>query len=155
MKKIVALILSLCLAMSMLAFASADAETKTGSAQGFASEVKVEVTVEDGKITALAVDDSGESYPTAGFDRAETVEKLIDAIVAAGSADVDTVAGATVTQTAVLEAVKAALAGEDAAPAGEIAFTGIAHRNRNRDGFRLGKLAGAQLHIEFQLITCR
>ena len=123
MKKIVALILSLCLAMSMLAFASADAETKTGSAQGFASEVKVEVTVEDGKITALAVDDSGESYPTAGFDRAETVEKLIDAIVAAGSADVDTVAGATVTQTAVLEAVKAALAGEDAAPAGDIAFT--------------------------------
>jgi len=123
MKKIVALLLSLCLAMSMLAFASADAETKTGSAQGFASEVKVEVTVEDGKITALAVDDSGESYPTAGFDRAETVEKLIDAIVAAGSADVDTVAGATVTQTAVLEAVKAALAGEDAAPAGDIAFT--------------------------------
>ena len=50
MKKIVALILSLCLAMSMLAFASADAETKTGSAQGFASEVKVEMTIEDGKI---------------------------------------------------------------------------------------------------------
>ena len=46
MKKIVALILSLCLAMSMLAFASADAETKTGSAQGLASEVKVEMTGE-------------------------------------------------------------------------------------------------------------
>ena len=81
MKKIVALILSLCLAMSMLAFASADAETKTGSAQGFASEVKVEMTIEDGKITALTVDDSGETYPSAGIDRAASVEKLIEAIL--------------------------------------------------------------------------
>ena len=83
MKKIVALILSLCLAMSMLAFASADAETKTGSAQGFASEVKVEMTIEDGKITALTVDDSGETYPSAGTDRAASVEKLIEAIKSA------------------------------------------------------------------------
>ena len=122
MKKIVALFLSLCLAMSMLAFASADAEIRTGSAQGFASEVKVEVTVEDGKITGLAVDDSGETYPSASFVRADTVEKLIEAIVAAGSADVDTVAGATMTQKAVLEAVKAALAAGDE-PAAELAFT--------------------------------
>ena len=52
MKKLVALLLSLCLAMSMLAFASA-AETKTGSAQGFASEVTVVVTVDNGVITGL------------------------------------------------------------------------------------------------------
>jgi hypothetical protein len=77
MKKLVALLLSLCLAFGMLAVASA--ETKTGAAQGFGSEVKVTVTVDDGKITAIDVDDSGESYPSAGFDRAETVEKLIDA----------------------------------------------------------------------------
>ena len=37
MKKLVALLLSLCLAFSMLVVASA--ETKTGSAQGFGSEV--------------------------------------------------------------------------------------------------------------------
>ena len=60
----------------MLAVASADAETRTGAAQGFGSEVKVTVTVEDGKITALDVDDSGETYTLGGFDRAETVEKL-------------------------------------------------------------------------------
>ena len=123
MKKLVALILSLCLAMSMLAFASAEAETKTGTAQGFASEVKVVLTIQDGDIIDLTVDDSGESYPSAGFDRAETVDKLIEAIVAADSAEVDTFTGATVTQTAVLEALAAALADEGAAPAGELAFT--------------------------------
>ena len=60
MKKLVALFLSLCLVLGMTAFASAEA--KTASAQGFGSEVKVEVTVEDGKVTALTVDDSVETY---------------------------------------------------------------------------------------------
>ena len=121
MKKLVALFLSLCLVLGMAAFASA--EEKTGSAQGFGSEVKVTVTVEDGKITGLDVDDSGETYSLAGFNRADTVEKLIEAIVAAGTVDgVDTVAGATATQKAVLEAVGKALADAGEAPA-ELAFT--------------------------------
>ncbi|MBR2824529.1 MAG: FAD-dependent oxidoreductase [Clostridia bacterium] len=122
MKKLVALLLSLCLAMSMLVFASA-AETKTGSAQGFASEVTVVVTVDNGVITGLEIHDEGETYPTAGFNRADTIDKLAEAILAAGNADVDTVTGATVTQNAVLEAVKAALASGGDAPAGEMAFT--------------------------------
>ena len=123
MKKLVALFLFLCLVLGMTAFATAEAEVKTASAQGFGSEVKVEVTVEDGKVTALTVDDSGETYTLAGFVRAETVEKLIDAIVAAGGVDgVDTVAGATVTQKAVLEAVGKALA-DSGEPAAELAFT--------------------------------
>ena len=123
MKKLVALLLSLCLLCGMLAVASADAETKTGAAQGFGSEVKVTVTVEDGKITALDVDDSGETYTLAGYDRAETVEKLVEAIVAAGTIDgIDTVAGATATQKAVLEAVAKALSDEEASTA-ELAFT--------------------------------
>ena len=123
MKKLVALFLSLCLVLGMAAVASADAEVKKASAQGFTGEVKVEVTVEDGKVTALTVDDSGEPYTLAGFVRAETVEKLIDAIVAAGGVDgVDTVAGATVTQKAVLEAVGKALA-DNGEPAAELAFT--------------------------------
>ena len=73
MKKLVALLLSLCLAFGMLAVASA--ETKTGSAQGFGSEVKVTVTVEDGKITAIDVDDSGETYPVAREDSVEKSSK--------------------------------------------------------------------------------
>ena len=123
MKKLVALFLSLCLVLGVMVFASAEAEVKTAAAQGFGSEVKVEVTVEDGKVTALTVDDSGETYALAGFVRAETVEKLIDAIVAAGGVDgVDTVAGATMTQKAVLEAVAKALA-DNGEPAAELTFT--------------------------------
>ena len=123
MKKLVALFLSLCLVLGMAAVASADAEVKKASAQGFTGEVKVEVTVEDGKVTALTVDDSVETYTLKGYVRAETVEKLIDAIVAAGGVDgVDTVAGATVTQKAILEAVAKALA-DNGEPAAELAFT--------------------------------
>ncbi|MBQ6060550.1 MAG: FAD-dependent oxidoreductase [Clostridia bacterium] len=123
MKKLVALFLSLCLVLGMAAVASADAEVKKASAQGFTGEVKVEVTVEDGKVTALTVDDSVETYTLMGYVRAETVEKLIDAIVAAGGVDgVDTVAGATVTQKAILEAVGKALA-DNGEPAAELAFT--------------------------------
>ena len=124
MKKIVALILSLCLAMSMLAFASADAETKTGSAQGFASEVKVEMTIEDGKITALTVDDSGETYPSAGIDRATSVEKLIEAILASGSPEgVDVSTGATFTSKAIMEAIADAAFSGVEVKAPELSFT--------------------------------
>ena len=121
MKKLVALLLSLCLAFGMLAVASA--ETKTGAAQGFGSEVKVTVTVEDGKITAIDVDDSGETYPVA---REDSVEKVIAAIIEANGTDgVDVNTGATFTCTAIVEAMNKALAegGEEAAPAGDIAFT--------------------------------
>lgn len=121
MKKLVALLLSLCLAFGMLAVASA--ETKTGAAQGFGSEVKVTVTVEDGKITAIEADDSGESYPVA---REDSVEKVIAAIIEANGTDgVDVNTGATFTCTAIVDAVNKALAegGEEAAPAGDIAFT--------------------------------
>ena len=52
MKKLVALLLSFCLLFGMMAFASA--ETKEASAQGFGSEVKVTVTIEDGKIEGLS-----------------------------------------------------------------------------------------------------
>ena len=121
MKKLVALLLSFCLLFGMLAVASADAETKTGAAQGFGSEVKVTVTVEDGKITALDVDDSGETYPVA---REDSVEKVIAAIIEAnGTEGVDVNTGATFTCTAVVNAVNAAFAEASDAPAAELAFT--------------------------------
>ena len=53
MKKLVALLLSLCLALGMLAVASADVEELTASAQGFGGEVIVNIKIEDGKITGL------------------------------------------------------------------------------------------------------
>ena len=48
MKKLVALLLSLCLVFGMLAVASAETETQVGKAQGFGSEVTVTITLEDG-----------------------------------------------------------------------------------------------------------
>ena len=121
MKKLVALLLSICLAFGMLAVASADAETKTSSAQGFGSEVTVTVTVEDGKITAIDVDDKGETYPVA---RVDSVEKVIAAIIEAnGTEGVDVNTGATFTCTAIVNAVNAALADSEAAPAAELTFT--------------------------------
>ena len=122
MKKIVALLLSFCMLLGCAAFA--EGETKTGSAQGFASEVGVEFTVEDGKITALTVDDSNETYPSAGIDRAASVEKLIEAILAAGGTDgVDVKTGATFTSTAVVDAINAAMAGGEGASDAAVAFT--------------------------------
>lgn len=120
MKKFVALFLCFCLVFGMTAIASA--ETKTASAQGFGSEVKVELTIEDGKITDLKVDDSGETYPV---PREDSVEKVIAAIIDAnGTEGVDTATGATFTCTAIVEAVNSILAGgEEKASAAEISFT--------------------------------
>ncbi len=127
MKKLFALMLCLCLLMSCVAFAEG-ANTLTASAKGFGSDVAVEVTVEDGKITALTVDDSNETYPTAGIAREDSVDKLIAAILEAGSTEgVDVNTGATFTSTAVVEAVNKALAsaegGSEPAADAAIAFT--------------------------------
>ena len=120
MKKLVSLLVCLCMVLGLSAIAEGGAIT--GSAQGFASQVGVEFTVEDGKITALTVDDSGETYPTAGIAREDSVEKLIAAILEAGSTEgVDVATGATFTSTAVVEAINAAMSG--GADAAEMAFT--------------------------------
>ena len=107
MKKITALFLALCMVLGTMAFASA--ETLTASAQGFMSSVKVTVTVEDGKVTALEVNDSGESYKEG--TAVTSMDELVAAIVANGSAEgVDALTGATYTSNAVLAAVTDALA---------------------------------------------
>ena len=122
MKKLVALLLSLCLVFGMLAVASAETETKVGKAQGFGSEVTVTITLEDGVITAIEADYSGETFPVAPED---SVLKVLDAIRENnGTEGVDVNTGATFTCTAIVEAANKALAGgEEAAPAGDIAFT--------------------------------
>ena len=122
MKKLVALLLSLCLVFGMLAVASAETETKVGKAQGFGSEVTVTITLEDGVITAIEADYSGETFPVAPED---SVLKVLDAIRENnGTEGVDVNTGATFTCTAIVEAANKALAGgEEAAPAGDVAFT--------------------------------
>ena len=122
MKKLVSLLLSLCLVFGMLAMASAETETRTASAPGFGGDVTVTVTLEDGKIVGIDTDWSTESFPVAPED---SVEKVQEAIIAANGTDgVDVNTGATITCTAIVDAVNKALAGEtEAAPAGDIAFT--------------------------------
>ena len=99
------------LALSMLAgmSASASAEMANGSysasEQGFGGAVDVTLAVEDGKISDVSIvgDSETESIGKAAFPT------LVEQILAAQSADIDGVAGATVTSGAVKAAVQAAL----------------------------------------------
>ena len=99
MKKgiLAALALSLALPACALGEAGYTAGTYSAEAQGMESAVKVTVTVSDSAITDLTIDVSGE---TAGLGT-EVGEPLKAAILEAQNADVDGVAGATVSSTAV------------------------------------------------------
>lgn len=82
------------------------AGTYTGIARGFGGEVEVTVVVdESGGLQVLAKGD-GE---TQGIG-SRAIEELPAAIQAAGSAEVDTIAGATISSEAVLQATQSALA---------------------------------------------
>ena len=103
MKKIVAMAMTLCL---MLGVAVAENEnTFTGTAKGFGGDVSVTITVEDGKITDAVVTGDNETPSIGG----QAVETLGGAIVEAQSAEFDSVSGATVTSSAVREALKDAM----------------------------------------------
>ena len=87
--------------------------TFTAEAQGFGGPVSVEITVEGGAITGVAITGENET-PTLGGVAVDTMD---DAILAAGTPNVDGVAGATVTSTAIRAAATEALtaAGADIA----------------------------------------
>ena len=121
MKKLIAILLSLCLLLGCAAFA----EEATADADGFGGKVSVTLTVEDGVIVAADITGDDETPEVGGA----ALEPLAEQLVAAGSAEIDGVAGATFTSDAVKAAAAAALAslegeGEaEAEPAGEMAFT--------------------------------
>lgn len=81
--------------------------TYTGTGKGMHSNIAVTVTVEDGAITSVTVDSHDE---TPGVSD-PAIEQIPAAIVAAGSTDVDAVAGATLTSNGIIEAVNNALNG--------------------------------------------
>lgn len=76
-----------------------------GTAKGFGGEVKVSVTLADGVITAVEAE--GENETSGVGSRA--IEELPQAIVAAGSTQVDGVSGATITSDAIKKAVDQAV----------------------------------------------
>ena len=94
----------------------------TGTADGFMGPITVSVTMDGDKIAAVEVVSNSETPEIAGA----ALEQIPAAIVAANSADVDIVSGATYTSNGIINAVKNAL--ESAGSAGG-ALTGTA------DGF--------------------
>ena len=94
MKKLVALLLSLCLVLGCVAFASADGYTPgtyEATTQGFGGDVKVEITVDENAITDVKITGDSET-PTVGGAALET---LATQIKEKQSADIDGVAGLT------------------------------------------------------------
>jgi DMSO/TMAO reductase YedYZ heme-binding membrane subunit/uncharacterized protein with FMN-binding domain len=79
--------------------------TFSGTGEGFEGAISVNVTIQDDVITAITVTASSDDEPF--WSDGQTV---ISRILAAQSADVDTVSGATFSSGGILQAVKAALA---------------------------------------------
>ncbi len=122
MKKLLAMLLSVCMLLSMVTFAAV-AEGKytpgeyEGTAQGFGGTVTVKVTVDENAVTAVTV--TGE-YETPALGGA-AIEGYNTSLVGVTDADaVEVTSGATVTSTAVKDALAQALA----AAAGEEQTTG-------------------------------
>ena len=114
-KRTLSLFLALSMAVSLTVPAMA-AEggyvpgTYTATENGFAGPVTVTVTVDDSTITAITADGN----ETQGIG-SRALEELPQTMLAAQSADVDTVAGATFTSQAVKKAAEAALSAASAA----------------------------------------
>ncbi|MCD8146824.1 MAG: FMN-binding protein [Clostridiales bacterium] len=79
--------------------------TYTGTGTGFGGEITLNVTVEGGEITGVEIVSASGEDP-AYLSQAET---LLDSIVSAQSADLDTVSGATFSSAGILEAAQNAL----------------------------------------------
>ncbi|MDD4080473.1 MAG: FAD-binding protein [Eubacteriales bacterium] len=82
------------------------AEALSATADGFGGEVKVTLEVEDGVLLNVSAEGAGE---TPGIGEV-ALQKLPEKMVEANSVEVDTLAGATITSKALLEAAGKALA---------------------------------------------
>lgn len=107
-----ALILSLMLAVAGVA----QAEAFTGEAQGFGGAVTVTLTMDGDKIAGAAIEGAQETEAIGGAAFAALAEQ----IVAAQSAEIDGVAGATVTSNAVKDAAAKAIAAAKGETAAEV-----------------------------------
>lgn len=76
-----------------------------GKAQGYGGDIKVSVTVEDGKISNIKIL-SHKNEDDAYFN---TAKGLIEEIISSNSTDVDTVSGATFSSKGIINATKNAL----------------------------------------------
>lgn len=102
MKKFLALLIILSL---MPFVALGEATSASGSAPGFGGEIIVTLTVEEGKLTDVAVQGDNETLGVGTF----AIEQLPLAMIKANSVEVDVVAGATATSAGILVAASSAL----------------------------------------------
>ena len=108
MKRMLSLVMVLCLIMSMGIGAQAQAHadgTYSATKPGFGGAVTVTVTVAGGVMTDIAAQGDQE---TSGIG-SKAIEQLPTLMLTSQSAAVDAIAGATVTSTAVIDAVQTAL----------------------------------------------
>ena len=102
MKRILSVLLCMLLLMTAL---PAMAETYTATVPGFGGDVTVTIDVEDGKLTGVTCTGDGETPEVGG----RAVEALPGAMVEAGTWDVDGIAGATISSTAIKQAAREAM----------------------------------------------
>lgn len=109
-RKWLSVLLAAVMLLSMAGFATAESADGVfeGVGQGLNGAIKVSVTVSGGTITDVTVLEHSE---TAGVSD-PAIEQVPAAIVAANSAEVDVVSGATFTSNGIMEAVRNALGGE-------------------------------------------
>lgn len=123
MKKILSVILSLSLMLASVSAFALTAGEYVGEAQGFGGTVTVKITVDDAAVTAAEITAANETAAIGGA----AAESLAAAMIGATSADdIEVVTGATITSTAVKEALGKALAaanGEETANDAPVAFT--------------------------------
>jgi uncharacterized protein with FMN-binding domain len=106
MKKLTTIILTAAMIASLSACGTkVETKTLTGTGKGYGGDVTVTVTMEGDKITKVVAKGDKE---TAGVG-SKAIEQLPAKFVEKNSADVDVVAGATVTSRALIYAVKNAL----------------------------------------------
>ena len=113
MKKLLALLCALCLLLGMAATAEVAAGTYEGTGAGRNGDVTLAVTLDDaGAITDIQIVSQAETdgVGTPAFDQ------MLPQIIAGNTLAVDTVATATLTSNAILEAVKNALTAAGANP---------------------------------------
>ena len=136
MKKLLSLVL-ICL-LAIPAFACA--ETFAASAAGFGGEVVVALTIEDGKIVGAQITGDSETPAIGGA----ALDPLAEQLVAAGSAEIDGIAGATVTSDAVKTAAAAALAAANGDSAAEAVLA---------DGTYTAEAYGFEMAVSNKLIV--
>ncbi len=94
-----------CISLLVFFVGCAGDSTLTGSANGYGGELTVSVKMSDGNITDVTIKSHSE---TQGIGT-PAIEALPEMIVQANSADVDIIAGATITSKAIIAAVKNAI----------------------------------------------